>query len=304
MTYVNESPNFSIILPGGCNARCKFCFWRQRSGGDFLAGLARALRILPDNFRTVSITGGEPTLSRSFSATLAVIRTNGRSWERIVLTTNGAALLTQADAIAQVCTHVNVSRHGVTDRANRRVFGTESVPSREELRLVIARLSTHGVPTTLSRVLDSVRPETRDSIEKYVAFAKRMGAASVHLRKRNGDLAPHPVEAEFAHLHGWNSSCPACSNRVQFIGGMAVTWKRGLLETADAGRHEAILQSDGRLTWDWAGRVPFAPPRPSSAKRLAVMQDSPRMSADAWDYFRNGCGFGPQVGCGSSRGGC
>lgn len=30
----NSNPNLSIILPGPCNCKCKFCFWKEQKVCD------------------------------------------------------------------------------------------------------------------------------------------------------------------------------------------------------------------------------------------------------------------------------
>ncbi len=68
--------NFSIILPGDCNAKCKFCFWkRNRSESPlFLQQLAWYLDALGGVVRQISITGGEPTLSPWFDGLMEVLK--------------------------------------------------------------------------------------------------------------------------------------------------------------------------------------------------------------------------------------
>ena len=46
-------PNLSIILPGGCNAHCPFCFWKRDTElprGPYAEALTRVLSSLPPQF--------------------------------------------------------------------------------------------------------------------------------------------------------------------------------------------------------------------------------------------------------------
>ena len=63
MNLAVYNPNFSIVVPSGCNAACKFCFWEQSrslSKEEFLQRLEEVLLELPEDFEQCSITGGVP----------------------------------------------------------------------------------------------------------------------------------------------------------------------------------------------------------------------------------------------------
>ena len=63
MKLAVSDPNVSIIVPGGCNANCSFCFWKhEASRKDYIEWLKETLDNIPDEFRSLSLTGGEPTL--------------------------------------------------------------------------------------------------------------------------------------------------------------------------------------------------------------------------------------------------
>jgi len=66
LNLINEEPNFSIIVPTGCNAHCDFCFWNRGHSEvdpvEYLNQLCETLDALPDDFEQCSITGGEPTM--------------------------------------------------------------------------------------------------------------------------------------------------------------------------------------------------------------------------------------------------
>ena len=59
-----SNPNLSIVMPGGCNGKCDFCFWQKtKPCGGYLEKLTGVFTSLPSQFSQLSITGGEPTLS-------------------------------------------------------------------------------------------------------------------------------------------------------------------------------------------------------------------------------------------------
>jgi organic radical activating enzyme len=257
--YINENPNFTIIAPGPCNAKCSFCFWDSTPKDvpfNYPEILSRALLSLPKQFRFVSISGGEPTLSRYFYDIIAAIRSFRSRFDRVVLTTNGVELSKYIPVIDKVVDFVNISRHAVDDEANSSIFNTRRIPSASGLATQIEKLNEIGIPVTLSKVLNFA--ETKSSIINYIDFAKSIGASKVFLRKPNGtDLDSHPVEKHFDNIRATESGCPVCLDRHQIIRGMSCQWKRGILEPSDIGYHELVMQPSGIVTLDWAGKIPF-----------------------------------------------
>ena len=80
MKTFNTSPNFSIVMQGGCNAACEFCFNKQHSNkkqcskAQYLKNLNLALKSLPNTFFQISITGNEPMLSPVIDDVLDICR--------------------------------------------------------------------------------------------------------------------------------------------------------------------------------------------------------------------------------------
>lgn len=199
MTYVNPNPNFSIVLPGGCNASCRFCFW-ESSAADWAPSIYRhrlreVFKTLPRSFSSCSITGGEPTISPMFHDLCTELRDSGR-FGKVVLTTNGSAVMSVLPRAASVVTHLNISRHRVDDAQNAAVFGTTGVPSARKLRdEIIPAWNASGIPVTLSKVLS---PKTTvGGCQRYIKFAQSVGASQVFFRKLHGDLSLHKCDADF-----------------------------------------------------------------------------------------------------------
>jgi len=64
-------PNTTVMLPGSCNAHCDFCFWDRNEAKvkppeNYIEEVLRLISILPPEFHVLSISGGEPTLSKYF----------------------------------------------------------------------------------------------------------------------------------------------------------------------------------------------------------------------------------------------
>ena len=133
MKIIKDNPNFSILLPSTCNASCKFCFWnRDTTCSDNYLELVRSqLNNIPDIFDQISLTGGEPTRSKYFAPVLDMIDKN--RWKKVVLTTNGNNLMVHKDSLNKI-DFINISRHHWDDAENYKIFGTETVPSKEDLK--------------------------------------------------------------------------------------------------------------------------------------------------------------------------
>lgn len=252
---VVENKNFSIITPGGCNADCEFCVdsHTRRASKNYIKNLIETLDTLPAEFRTCSITGGEPTLSKNLLSILALVRDRG--FDRVVLTTNGARLLDVAPSLGGLINHLNVSRHSEFDEENEKVFKTDNIISTDGLVSVIPILNKAGIDVTLNRVYS----ESFD-VDSFVNYAKSIGANAVCLRydHRNGCVEETELEKSFA---GWGrvneTSCPVCRSHTILYRGMPVIFKASAAEPSKGiGEiYEAIYHINGKLTSDWAGEL-------------------------------------------------
>ena len=281
-------PNFTAILPGKCQARCRFCLEPEGppppSSAAWLESFeALVTRELPPTFRTVSISGGEPTLSPVFEPMLRVLAglRPSRRIVRVVLTTNGNAkgLTKYMDAIGAAVTHVNISRHAADDFANARVFKTHNVPDADQLRDLIAELSRRGVTANLNCVYsqqhafgrlinDDSREDLRNDAEHYITFARTVGATSVVFRHDHRVWEPERTTAlegafaDYAEVH--RTECESCRVVGKVIRGMPVNFKKSAHETVDlhidSELYELILHSDGALYRDWSRKHPIRRP--------------------------------------------
>jgi len=258
-------PNFSIVLPGGCNGRCKFCFWKEEKFNPhgFLNGLSDALTGLPEQFWKISITGGEPTLSPIIDEVLNMIREVKERWPKVVFTTNGAELERTAFKLKGVVDFVNISRHDINDNKNYEIFGTDRmIPTMEEIVGHNAALNRHGIETTANCVL---RPDLDP--REYIKFAGPMGFSAVCFRKPHVEgCTLEPTEQERAfndHTPIGESSCPVCRSKTQLIRGMRVVWQTSIPEPSDIMPdeiYEVVLHPDGELYADWSKRIPLEIP--------------------------------------------
>lgn len=262
-----ESPNFSIILPGPCQAHCEFCFWkrdpRELAAEAFIGRLEYVLSKLPQQFWKCSITGGEPLLSPVLFDVLALVR---RRFDKVVFTTNGGirngdpekSLLFRAPDIAKYVDFVNISRHDRNNEHNDVIFGAPMNWCGYIKRCVTA-FNQHGIRVTNNCVLPTKLILAADL---HIAWAKETGFSSVCFRKRHevgGDLSPTPEENGYK---AWkvvqHGECPVCRSDTQIIDGIEVIWTVSLPEPAEVMTdkvYEAVLHPDGTLSADWSKQI-------------------------------------------------
>lgn len=250
-------------MPGGCNAKCEFCFWHQKeTSKDYLNKLQSTIDLLPSQFYQVSISGGEPTISPYFEEIMEMIDTE-RFTHRI-LTTNGTHLMKHMDIIKEKIQHINISRHHWDDEINDKVFlSKNTVPSSEHLAECIDELNSAGIDVTFSAVLTDEYITTKEDIIEFVQYAKMTGASHIYLRKKHENIEPHELEKEFGTAKIIDShDCPVCRTRIQLIKGIDVHWKTSVLEPSETLTDvlfETIFNSNGTLTSDWEGDIIIDP---------------------------------------------
>lgn len=293
-----ETANFSIILPGSCNASCGFCFWKRSAAESpmFAQHLAWYLTALGPKVTQISLTGGEPTLSPVFDDVISVLRTYAQE-RKVVLTTNGANLKEKLPTIAGVVQFLNISRHEVGDRENREVFGTDTVPSAHELEELCGAANSLGIEATINKVVPHDYSDMAE-FKSFVTFVKNVGASALALRKdyAANSLGNTPLERELG-VAAVERSCPVCVTNSYLFRGLPIHFKMSLEEPSDVLPfiYEFIYHPDGRLSEDWKGEKPV---------KFVHMVPVPK-PATRVQYVSTGCAQ-TSSGCGqrSPRSGC
>jgi len=263
--------NFSIIVPGDCNANCSFCFWEQeQQAPSYMSDLRQVLDTLSSlkDTYTCSLTGGEPTISPILHDILTALKERS-NFSKIVLTTNAAGLEDKRyfpGDFAGVVSHVNISRHAVNDTPNEKVFGCSAVPTGAQLYEIIEGFNQKGIDVTINCVLCNQFSD-RQRLLNFITAMRGLGASAVSFRKQHGNLDESEEEMWFKDYKVVSeSSCPVCRAKQQLICGMPVYWKASTLEPSnDLGEvYELVFHPTGKLTADWAGnkQVKFANGKP------------------------------------------
>jgi MoaA/NifB/PqqE/SkfB family radical SAM enzyme len=247
-------PNFTVMVPGACNAKCNFCFWNHEDGkikppDNYLELLKETIDNLPEQtFRAVSLTGGEPTLSKYLKPIVNVLKT--RNWDRIVLTTNGQ----RADlAIDAGITIINLSRHHYLDEENNKIFKAKMIDTATVSRL--AGMVDLNINCIINDKTDY------KFILKMCEYAKSVGLNKICFRREASNVDATPIEKDFIELYGVvsDNKCPVCRSVVQGALGMKIVWKASHPEPSQfLGKvYEGVFHPDGKLYADWSRKMPI-----------------------------------------------
>ncbi len=291
-----NGPNTTILLPGPCNASCDFCFWNHAEGKiippeNYLDKIMDGLSALPNDFRVLSISGGEPTISPLFGRFLARLAKHRRNHKlnRVVLTTNGTNLEPFIGAIGCVVDHINISRHGIATGSNQKIFKTKAIPNDMQLDSLIQQIHQEtDCDVTLNCV---IQPETTVKFcYQFVDYAKSLGADAVSFRKAASDVTPTFAEEFFRNLYGVEAEtkCPVCRGMEQIVDGFVVRWKGTVNEPSieSNGIYEVVFHPDGEPYADWGMKIPV---------EFVPIKSEPRLPVSGPSF--GGCGSSGLVGC-------
>jgi molybdenum cofactor biosynthesis enzyme MoaA len=237
-----NNPNLSVVLPVGCNAKCKFCYWKKQTGLT-LERFRFICHTLPPIFKQCSITGGEPTLCDELYNYLKIAR---KRFDKVVLNTNGYHL--RYSHILEV-DYINLSRHHFDEKENAKIFGVNysTLFSNEKIKSF-----SNNADITLNCYLPD-KFNNKDFIKKYINFAQWCNAKVAFRKHYNNFEILKEIDKDNTLIH--SHSCGACLHRKHMINGVDVTFKYSVKETCDHmnGIYELILQGNGDLTFDWQG---------------------------------------------------
>ncbi len=295
-TYT-ANPNLTLVLPGPCNAHCSFCTWeREADESGFLSSLYKLMLHLPPNFRQISISGGEPTLSPELSSVLAameILKVQGKI-DKVVLTTNGSNLHGVVNLFANSVDHVNLSRHHYDDETNQNIFKC-AAPLYDNISNSIGILECLGIDTNLNCVLNTSRDQT--FLSHYIAYAKKIGAHSVTFRNMYNDYSESELLAYLRkHYKATSvSSCPVCRTEEYLANGMKIRYHISDEEPTSNTElqqetYELILHPDGILSEDWTKQKPVSI-EPLLKQSKAISSTHSRYLVEESSLYQTSCGY-------------
>jgi len=165
-----------ILVNNKCQAKCKFCTQANNSDVDFnIDKLKSTLNMLNEHTKKtgtviskVNFTGGEPLIDFEKFRTIFNVTDDilNLSELNVILNTNGYNIdkLYDADDIMTKVKHVSFSRHHYDDTINSEIFGTNKVPSTEDLKKFISKFKD-SVWIRCNEIKGYI--DSEDEVEKY-----------------------------------------------------------------------------------------------------------------------------------------
>ena len=202
---VYKNFNFSIFITDYCNADCKFCVAQLRyqhknamyrkehikDNKEYLRRLEEVLKVIRPLNPSVSITGGEPTLSPILVDVIELIEKY--NFRKRTITTNGSGLLKviKGKTIIQHLIdnhfdHLNISRVSHIDSKNREIMrynSKDSYCSMDMLKQILEITNNSTLNHRISCLLlkESVNDVT--AMKEYIDFYSKMGAKNFIFRE-------------------------------------------------------------------------------------------------------------------------
>ncbi len=263
----DTSLHATVILPGGCNAKCPFCYDISEAVliSDYKNKLKQTLDKVPVEAKKFGITGMETTISPYFKDVMELAkqyRQNGR-FDFVFLNTNGFKLEEYAKEVSEGCDAVNISRHATDDEENFKIFGTRTVPTTEQLKTIIKSLKVEsGVNINIVITDNEPEQEVKEKTFKMIDFCKHVGAKSLTLRFEAKDFLRTNELMSFLQKYKtlqYNAN-PGCRFWLKKIKNFNVVCKFVTKEPTSYSNwnYGFIIQRDLRITRDWAGKKPHS----------------------------------------------
>lgn len=202
---VYKNVNFSIFIDDYCNADCKFCVAQLRyqhknelyqkehikDVDEYLSRLEEVLRIVRPLNPSISITGGEPTLSPILTDVLKMIYKFG--FRKRTITTNGSGLLNIQNndtilnnLIKYNWNHLNISRASYNDKLNREIMRyniEKEYCTMEMLKEILSVCNSSDLHHRISCLLLKESVNSVNEIKKFIDFYASLGANNFIFRE-------------------------------------------------------------------------------------------------------------------------
>lgn len=200
---VYDNCNLSIFVDDYCNADCKFCVAQLRyenisrayekpkieDNDEYYRRLDEVLTYIEPLNVSVSITGGEPTVSPKLIKILELI--DKHNMRKRTITTNGSGLLNKVDGktildylIDRKFNHLNISKTHYDENINKDIMRyKKGYCSNEDLSKIIPYAISKGLRPRLSCLLLKDGIHNVEGMAKYIEFYEKMGIDNVIFRE-------------------------------------------------------------------------------------------------------------------------
>lgn len=201
---VYKNFNFSIFVDDYCNADCKFCVAQLRyqnknkmyekkhlDTDTYLKRLDYILSLIRPLNPSISLTGGEPTLSPIFLDIVRLVDKYG--FRKRTITTNGSALLNTSDndiilnhLIQNHFDYLNISRAASTDAENKKIMRynmEKEYCTNEMLKEILSIVNKSDLKNRLSCLLLKESVNSVEKMKEYIDTYMSLGADNFIFRE-------------------------------------------------------------------------------------------------------------------------
>lgn len=193
-TDYNKVITVKLVIPGGCNAKCPFCYNKDKkitcNKTQFLDNFIPSLdniitQIGNKNPVSVDITGGEPTLDADFF--IQVLK-KLKEYDikskvlRTTLTTNGYRLDKVIPYLEGVIDYVNISVHSFRVVERCETMGIKSIDTLYDYYSLVRQLKEIGIDTSASAVIYKDIPNFNLWRDNFIFWAKANGFKALRFR--------------------------------------------------------------------------------------------------------------------------
>ena len=187
-----------LVLPGTCNANCKFCYnkyieemklgskeMKEKFLDKFLISLEKIVLKVDGKQRiSLDITGNEPTLDTDFFIQVIHKLRNSSlkdSITRVTCTTNGIGILKVAPYMKGVVNYVNISVHDYDYKRRSNIFGTY-FPTDDDYKKIVKSLLDNDISVTAVSVIHKKIDNFSVWRDQFISWALKIGFVGLRFR--------------------------------------------------------------------------------------------------------------------------
>ena len=194
----NNLITIKLVLPGTCNAKCKFCYnkyieemklgskeMKEKFLDKFLISLEKIVLKVDGKQRiSLDITGNEPTLDTDFFIQVIHKLRNFSlkdSITRVTCTTNGIGILKVAPYMNGVVNYVNISVHDYDYKRRSNIFGTY-FPTDDDYKKIVKSLLDNDISVTAVSVIHKKIDNFSVWRDQFISWALKIGFVGLRFR--------------------------------------------------------------------------------------------------------------------------
>ena len=271
----NKVITVKLVIPGGCNAKCPFCYNKDKDMScdkqQFLDNFIESLddiitRIGDKNPISVDITGGEPTLDSEYLSKVFIKlkEFNIKSKVlRVTMTTNGTHLKEVIPYMKDVVDYVNISIHDWRPLRREEILGF--CFNGIDYKDMIQQLNNIGITVSACAVIFKKIPNFVKWRDFFIDWAKDVGFIAVRFRCdvfwNDSDvfdsyLAESMSEADKFDVIDYENTTDSHWCRLRRKDKMRVFFLHGVLDTSIKTKGiEYVIDTDGYCYCDYYKRT-------------------------------------------------